>query len=129
MKLTKETLKRIIKEEIEESRLRRHRMQKKTQAPQSTQPTSNFSEREIQKIINHPFMKYYLGAHFGGMSHDWRNAPAGSGITQNDLSEREFFNIVQNKLADGNEDLTLAVVKKMMEDGTLGEEFLMAIGR
>lgn len=126
MKLTRETLKRIIKEELEESRLRRHRMQKKAQ---STQSTSNFSEREIQKIIDHPYMEHYISAHTGAMSHDWRNAPDGSGISQNDLSEREFFNMVKTKLADDNEDLTLAVVKKMMEDGTLGEEFLMAIGR
>ena len=126
MKLTKETLKRIIKEEIEESRLRRHRMQKKTQA---SQPASNFSPREIQKIIDHPYMEHYVAAHTGAMGHDWFNAPEGAGIRQNDLSEREFFNIVKTKLADGNEELTLAVVKKMMEAGTLGEEFLMAIGR
>ena len=126
MKLTKETLKRIIKEELEESRLRRHRMQKKTQA---SQPASNFSNKEIQDIIDHPYMEHYVAAHTGAMGHDWFNAPEGAGITRNDLSEREFFNIVKTKLADGNEELTLAVVKKMMEAGTLGEEFLMAIGR
>jgi hypothetical protein len=126
MKLTKETLKRIIKEELEESRLRRHLKQKKTQAPE---PASNFSPREIQKIIDHPWMDHYVDAHTSALGHDWHNAPIGAGITQDDLDERAFFNIVKAKLAGGSEELTLAVVKKMMEDGTLGEEFLMAIGR
>lgn len=120
MKVSKSYIRQLVKEELNESRLRRHMMQKKS-APQ-------ISPREVQKIINHPFMGHYLDAHFGGMSHDWRNAPEGSGITQNDLSEKELFYMIQNKLADGNRELAIAVVKKMMEDGTLGEEFLLAVG-
>jgi len=120
VKVSKSYIRRLVKEELNESRLRRHMMQKKS-APQ-------ISPREIQKIIKHPFMKHYLDAHFGAMSHDWRNAPADSGVTQNDLSEKELFDMIQNKLADDNRELTIAVVKKMMEDGTLGEEFLLAAG-
>ena len=120
MKLSKETLKRIIKEELEESRLRRHRAQKKA-GPKN-------SPRDIQKIIDHPFMEYYLKAYFGTLTHeDWDNQPEGVGGSR-DINEREFFNLIQSKLADGNRELALAVVGQMMADGTLDEEFLLAAG-
>ena len=110
MKLTKETLKRIIREELEEAR-------------KASKPLTP------EEVINHPWMKHYLDAYFGsGVNHDWFNAPVGSGITQSGLNEKELFNIIKTRIAGNNEQLTLQVVKKMMDEGILDEEFLLAAG-
>ena len=113
MKLTKETLKRIIKEELEESRLRRHLRQ----------------DPRVKEIINHPLTKLYLEAYFGTLGNDgWMNQPENAGLQTRELNELGLMQKIEThpELANGDRKLANAVIEQMMKDGTLDEEFLLA---
>jgi len=134
MRLTKETLKRIIKEELEESRLRRHLRNKGPAA------SPVHSQGEIQKVIKHPFMKYYLKGYFQSLGREGieelHDVARKMGLSTKDtgmyndpeLNERELLGMIESKLAADNRELAIAVVKQMMAEGTLDEEFLLAAG-
>ena len=108
MKLTKETLKRIIKEELEESRLRRHLRQ----------------DPRIKKIINHPLMEIYLGAYFGTLGNDgWSNQDPNVGLETAHLNELGLYQKILNhpELANKDEELANAVIAKLQETDLDGE--------
>ena len=113
MKLTKETLRRIIKEELEESRLRKHLGQ----------------NPRVKEIINHPLTKLYLKAYFGTLTGDeWSNQPPNAKLSTSELNEFDLMQKIEKHpdLAAGDSKLAAAVIDQMMKDGTLDEEFLLA---
>ena len=73
-------------------------------------------------------MKYSLKVYFGTLSADEWEKSGEMGLRSKEINEKELFKTIQEQLAGGDRELTLAVVRQMMSDGTLDEEFLLAAG-
>ena len=133
MKLTEAKLKQLIKEEIQESRLRRHLKIKKVIPAESTS-----SPREVEKKAKHPFMKYFVTAYANRLSREEVEELHALAVKMNvdpysfgfkndgDINDEELFRLILNSIANGDRDLAIAISKNMMADGTLPDDFLLA---
>ena len=131
MKLTEAKLKQLIKEEIQESRLRRHLKAKKAIPAKSTS-----SPREVEKKARHPFMKFFVTAYANRLSPEEVEELHALAIKMNvdphsfrlkndaDINDEELFRLILDSIANGDKDLAIAISENMMTDGTLPKDFL-----